>query len=492
MKIRRILSAFLAVIVLFAALSGCQNPGDPDTGSSSPSLPTETVTDSVPEAETEEKSVWDSLSPVDYGGYTFNILSFDSSFLTDWIVAEEMTGELLNDSVRERNLAVESLYNIGIELETFDYDTAFNSMINEVTAGTGAYDIAFQWAMKLPGAAAQRALYNLYDILEIHTDASWWNGDSVEALTLLPGKLYYAANAINCSNAYDCAGLFFNSRLVDAYSLDSPYELVKSGDWTLSRMYGMMETVMSNMDGTEKRTAEDMYGITSAWGAVMIFYHGCGVKLGEIRYEEDAPSMEITFAGEKELKAADWIYRVLTDSSMTADMNKDPWSVEAFYNGHSLFYSVGLYNMSLLRENMEDDFGVIPSPKLDETQERYYVCSGGRNSPLMCIPADQTDAARTGNIVEALSIYSAENLVEPYIEVLLSEKYARDEDTRNMIRLLIDNITWDAGFLTVQLFFDTWYPAVEKGGDETLTSTAQKIKNKVDKEFAKYIEGISG
>ena len=56
----------------------------------------------------------------------------------------------------------------------------------------------------------------------------------------------------------------------------------------------------------------------------------------------------------------------------------------------------------------------------------------------------------------------------------------------------IDNITWDAESLTVQLFFDTWYPAVEKGGDETLTSTAQKIKNKVDKEFAKYIEGISG
>ena len=109
MKIRRILSAFLAVIVLFAALSGCQNPGDPDTGSSSPSLPTETVTDSVPEAETEEKSVWDSLSPVDYGGYTFNILSFDSSFLTDWIVAEDMTGELLNDSVRERYLAVVSV-----------------------------------------------------------------------------------------------------------------------------------------------------------------------------------------------------------------------------------------------------------------------------------------------------------------------------------------------------------------------------------------------
>ena len=110
----------------------------------------------------------------------------------------------------------------------------------------------------------------------------------------------------------------------------------------------------------------------------------------------------------------------------------------------------------------------------------------------MCFPADQQDAARTGNIVEALSIYSAERLVEPYIEVPLSEKYARDEDTKGMIRLMIDSVTWDAGFLTVRLFFDAWYPAIAQGGSETMASTAQKIKSKVDRDFPKYIAGIIG
>ena len=365
-------------------------------------------------------------------------------------------------------------------------------MMNEVKAASGAYDIAYQWAMKLPGAAGQSALYNILDIPEIRTDAAWWNSDSVEALTLVPGKLFYASNAINCFNASEAHGLYFNNHLVDAYGLESPYELVKNGGWTLGKMYGMMEAVMSNADGSEERTAEDMYGITSGWGAVMVYYHGCGEKLGEIRYENDTPSIDITFTEERGLKAADWIYKVQTDRAMTADPVSDPWANSVFYNSHALFYVAALYNMTTLRENMEDDFGVIPSPKLDEAQERYYVTCGGRNSPLMCIPADQQDASRTGNIVEALSIYSAERLVEPYIEVLLSEKYARDEDTKGMIRLMIDSVTWDAGFLTVQLFFDAWYPAVAQGGSETMASTAQKIKSKVDREFAKYIDGIIG
>jgi hypothetical protein len=39
---------------------------------------------------------------------------------------------------------------------------------------------------------------------------------------------------------------------------------------------------------------------------------------------------------------------------------------------------------------------------------------------------------------------------------------------------------------------DSWYPAVEKGGSETMTSTVQRIKKQFDIEFTKYIDGILG
>ncbi|MBE6726540.1 MAG: hypothetical protein E7576_15330 [Ruminococcaceae bacterium] len=105
MKMKKTVSAILASLLLLTA-SGCQ---DPDVKKET-ELPQSTGEDAAPAAETEPEteadSEWNRLSAIDYGGYAFHILLYATPSLTEWITAEEMTGELLNDSVRERNIAV--------------------------------------------------------------------------------------------------------------------------------------------------------------------------------------------------------------------------------------------------------------------------------------------------------------------------------------------------------------------------------------------------
>lgn len=44
----------------------------------------------------------------------------------------------------------------------------------------------------------------------------------------------------------------------------------------------------------------------------------------------------------------------------------------SFTENHSLFYMGGIYQWEAMTD-MQDDFGVIPLPKYDEKQERYYA-----------------------------------------------------------------------------------------------------------------------
>ena len=59
------------------------------------------------------------------------------------------------------------------------------------------------------------------------------------------------------------------------------------------------------------------------------------------------------------------IYRILSNKAFTADLNSDAdWALDAFLTGHSLFYSAPLGQITTFRDNMENDFGIVPSPKL--------------------------------------------------------------------------------------------------------------------------------
>jgi len=152
-----------------------------------------------------------------------------------------------------------------------------------------------------------------------------------------------------------------------------------------------------------------------------------------------------------------------------------------------VFICSNIANTASYRDVEDVSLGIVPVPKLDDSQERYYVNSGGRNNPLICLPADQTDASRTGNILEALTIYNHEKVTDVYIDVLLSSKYAQDVETRDMIKLLIDNLTYDVGFITIPTLFDTWVAAAKDG---KIASAAKSIANAVQIEFEGYIEKI--
>lgn len=108
--------------------------------------------------------------------------------------------------------------------------------------------------------------------------------------------------------------------------------------------------------------------------------------------------------------------------------------------GRSLFNLIASDNLHVHRDAAVD-FGILPYPKFDLTQDRYYALDW---SGLLCVPAAVTEKNMIGEAVELLGYYSAEEVIPTYYDIVLGSKLSRDGNPREMLGIIFDSIVFDA------------------------------------------------
>jgi len=137
----------------------------------------------------------------------------------------------------------------------------------------------------------------------------------------------------------------------------------------------------------------------------------------------------------------------VVDDGRESDYRKDGVSKErllamnveaAKYFHRALFADTVLTNYGIHFTTMEDDFGIVPVPKYDESQENYksYL---GYTIPMMFITNNTENPERTGTILEAFCTSSYDHVYPKMYEVVTKLKNARDEDSSEMIDIIIRN-----------------------------------------------------
>ena len=96
---------------------------------------------------------------------------------------------------------------------------------------------------------------------------------------------------------------------------------------------------------------------------------------------------------------------------------------------------------------MEMDFCIIPLPKLDKAQEKYITPNNPHTGAGISIPVTASDLDRTGMILEDLSAESRYTLQPAYYEINLKGKYARDEESQDMLDIILSNTAHDIGYV---------------------------------------------
>ena len=480
---KRLIPVLLALLLLASCAQTSQNTDTPANDADQTLNPS--AAEEAASSEKDEDDFSQYLPAADYEGYEFCILkSSDIGWCLDEVWAEGITGDAYTDAIYNRNSRIEDLLNVKISQFNGSVDSAIKS---SVTAGDDAYAIAYPSLGSASALGAQDLLVDLKLMPEFHLDMPWWDQAAMDYLTIAD-RLFFAENEINIQ--YDEATwvLFFNKELVTRYGMESPYELVRENGWTMDMMHEMMTTVAHDEDGNgELNAPEDYFGFSTHWGSYVGMLSGAGESLVA---SDGEGSFVSNLASERVIRAAEKIGSILNDMTATvlpdrfkgASVNDGEWAKNTFYIGHSLFYGEVIGQFANLRE-MENDFGLIPFPKFESTQE-YYTCEVLNTALGYTIPRSVQDKSRSATITEALAIDSHGDFMNAYLDTTITGKSIRDEDSREMLQIIFEYRVYDLGDIFGWGGISGAFQNAVNAGAENFASSAKKI----EKIFTKSVE----
>ncbi|MBQ4592456.1 MAG: hypothetical protein IJP32_01135 [Clostridia bacterium] len=495
------LAFLLALLMLVPTFASCseQTSGEDTTGGEAPTAGAE-------EAETEETEAPDPFADVDFGGRDFRILT--SIYVNDSTNADkfirgtgETNGEIVNDAVYARNLFVSELLGINFAFTESDYgfaDVATN-LKNLALAGADEYDIIANDIYQLAILASDGYLRNIYNSTVLDITQPYWYGDAMRDLQFIEGGMYMLLGDYFTDCLASAHTLFANESILNDNYGSTEYinEMVFNGNWTIDNMVSICETVARDTNGDGQMTEGDLFGYTciGTWGSAIPALIGTGVQYVE-RTDE---GISYCYNNERSVKILEQLNKMYWNNgtlTSIADFTSAGLR-QVFANGQTVIMG---YNRLGDLENLRDiEFGVgiIPYPKLDETQENYVISLHDTTEVgviLSTLPPSSDEFVHT--CLEVLCRETNKQVIPQWYENALKVKYVDGQDDAKMIDLIHDSITSPfavtyntllgnymlaTAFLTPlgsqQTDFASNYKKIEKGANKMLGRVYESFAN---------------
>ena len=501
-KTVKIIAFFLIICFIFTA---CSSNTTNQNGEQTPQSPNDNdniESNAEPATEIERPNIPDDT---DYNGYEFRVLvpvtyQGESGDFRE-VYVEEENGETLNDAVYKRNSIVENLLNVKIKaIVGTTWHEMPNSVKKSVQAGSDDFD-AIAGAYQ-PSIAYAGCLANLYNVPNINLSKPWWDQRMIESLSYKKSKLYYISGDIGYYDKYGSACLLFNKRLFADNGLEYPYEKVRNGVWTIDEFSMLVKNYTRDLNGDGKMDENDQWGLTENSGAALRTLFGCSERI--INLDNDG----VPYFGaisERHIKAVTAIGEMLSDKNtvLIADSGQlshisDPYTdgIHKVFRNSQVFFLGSQINEIVRFRDMDDDFGVIPFPKLDATQKDYqsWTVSYG-NGSAFSIPVT-TNLERTGMIMEVMAGYSTDIIIPALIDVSLKSKFARDEDSAEMLEIIFKSKVYDfvmeygwGRIAWADLYWNVYSQLTLRGSD-TFVSSIEKEMTRGEQQTEKWINTI--
>ena len=497
---KKSISLIIALLMLSGQIMACSQAtvDEADNSAAAPN-PSTDASDTV-SAETDRLD--DGLEDADFDGYQYNI--FIHATITNDFLGEEITGEPINDAQWERVLTVQDNYNCIIKPQVqtnTNNRTGHKELGTSVEAGTNDYDIACMSAYSSCNALVSGYLMDLNSIPNLDLTKPWWDQNSIEESRIL-GKNFFATGDISTGDNGATYCIYFNKNMAEMYNMPSFYDMVDNMTWTIDNFRIYAEQVTADLDkdndGNHVNDPDDVYGIW-IWDDIMMgIVNSTGIKCCTI---DEEGNITLQLYSEKFVNAFDKFASYAFNKDVTCAYQRNGYAADygqiAFREGRGLFFMQNLGAAISFRE-MEDDFGILPLPLYDETQDRYYNSAASWSLSLYTIPKSSHDnegLARIGTITQALAYESLYTLTPAYYEQTLQNKVSRDVESARMLDLIFATRTYDFGWyfevgaynesiMNLLRSYNTdvasMYRMAEKSATKILKKTNEKIKSMIE------------
>ena len=468
-------AAFLLALLLL--LSACSNAGPSsadaptaDAGSAG-QLSSGSDGADVP-AETDGPAY--TLPELDYEGRSFGMIVGDGYSVDS--LADEQTGEALNDAKFSMARTVEDAFNVTVGETPTDFWGMSAEVQRLVQSGDETYNAVAMMDRFAVQTTTAGCFLSLASVESLNLSEPYWGGPLAKELTI-GGKAYFGISSMNLASYGKVACTFINRNLAANLGIEVPFDDVFEGKWTKDKLLSYAGIAESDLNGDGVMDASDRY--TYAPGDIrgVPYQFLIGWQERVIRKdEEDIPTLTI-YDSEVYLDLLSVVHGMMFGGSndLTGFMNRNTGMLSAgsmFLNGNVLFLISVFSNMDGLRE-MENDFSILPMSKLDETQERYI--SRTYDSTFHMIPVTEKDPEFSGTLLDALSCVGYHDMIPVYLDTVLKAKLSRDELSRECIQICFDGRTLEfAEAYLADSFMDERMFDLMLGGPGTFASTLKK------------------
>ena len=452
---KKLIITIISVILLMSILASCGESGGDNTVTDNSNQNNNTPEETTLDTNLRENTPDSLPADLDFNGQVIRILhrEDDASWLPE-IYVENEVGEIVNDTIYQRNKNVEERLNVVIQSVAVpgDWDAKdayLNTIRNSVTSGSDDYDLVGGYAYYLPMLAPEGMLYNLMDVNYLDPTSIWWNADSAKELTI-DNKMYFITGDYSLALLRMTFVLYFNKQLVEDYSIENLYQTVLDGNWTIDKLMNITKDVYSDVNGDGAVDKGDMFGYATTTGNYVDAYWFAFNQPIVSKDSNDIP--QLAYNTERMTTIVDTIYTYFYDSGSayaiseygTGDYDPQNDITDIFVENRSIFMPQYLGFTDKLR-TMDSDYGILPYPKWTADQAGYYTTSQNGHT-IFCIPTTCKITDAVGATMEAMCAESYRKVTPTYFEVVLKEKYSRDSESSQMLDIIRDGIKFDFGY----------------------------------------------
>lgn len=503
---KRLLALILAALML-SPMTACseqtQHETDaPETSAQiAPAAETESEETETEPAETEppteielRQTIDDGLPDQTFNGRSFRVLTSEGGIEGQEsaryeILADEMTGDTLNDAVYNRNLRIEDRFDIDItcatEQKVYLYLNTFTS------AGSDEYDL-----VGLSNYLAQYSInagsyLNWNDAAYVDLTKPWHNQLANDAATLY-GTIYTLCSDLAISSMTYTYGIFFNTVLTENYGYpsDSLYGMVNDGTWTIDQFIKITDSIYSDTNGNGDKDPEDTFGFgyqinnpADVWLAAF------DQPITQVNTEG---GVDITFLTDKTVsileKLLEWHY-----NSEGFCIYPTQYDEEKYFTAGQMAFAPLRFRSaySTLRE-MEDTYSILPYPKWDESQLQYLTNADDKFTVFGIPKTIYNEMDFVSMIYEALCAESYKTVYPEYYDTALKGRYSSEPETAVMVDTIMAGRDFDFSFAFSRTFNSLCYAIRDhlSANNPNISSYYNKMRKSLEKNAAKELKAV--
>ncbi|MCI8589569.1 MAG: extracellular solute-binding protein [Clostridiales bacterium] len=447
---KKILAMLLVFVMVLCVFASCKKDDGGSTGSTEPS----------------NSANYEWPTNLDYSGfdgYDFRILTWGSLGGSHWGAFEfyynkDLQGDVVNDAVLERDKKLEEKLNINISyIEQQGGDEFLNRARQSILAGTDDFDLISANLHNAATMATEGLLLDLMDYSDIlNLQEDYWD-QSANAQLSVNNHLYFTISDLTLVDKQATWVVYFVKNMIGTYNLapdynNNLYEMVKAGDWTIEEMFRMVQAVSRDATGDGEMGLDDIYGHIGEQYNYVALMVGCGAQVTK----KDANDLPVyCFTDNLDTMVNSWTrvkdivgnanYSMLSGRLQNIGVDGDLWvdGMGSMMEKEEALFNVTGMNRCKLFRGLDCEFGILPLPKADKSQENYRSGMSWGQANTVAIPLTAPDPERTATILEAMTCLASQTTYKAYVDRALTYKYLRDEESADMLDIIFDNRVYE-------------------------------------------------